>query len=232
MNHYQTLQVNPQATQQEIKQAYRRLAKQFHPDSQRESKCCDRIIALNAAYEVLGDSKSRRLYDRQQQLGQTSDFFVSRQARNAAAQKQYQQYQQRRARANPEISYQQWLREIYHPINSLVEKILQPLEIEIEQLSADPFDDELMGDFSSYLDTCNEYWQQAQQRLSSQPNPAQLGGVAANLYYCLNHIGDGIKELQWFTMNYNDQYLHTGQEIFRIAGKLHSQAQERVCAFL
>ncbi len=229
MNHYQTLQVNPQATQHEIKLAYRRLAKQFHPDSQREAKSCDRIIALNAAYEVLGDRKSRRLYDRQQQLGQTSDFFVSRQARNAAAQKQYQQ---RRARANPEISYQQWLREIYHPIDYLVEKILQPLEIEIDRLSADPFDDELMGDFGNYLDTCNEYWQQAQQKLASKPNPAQLAGVAANLYYCLNHIGDGIKELQWFTMNYNDQYLHTGQEIFRIADKLHSQAQERVHVFL
>ncbi|MCC0176366.1 DnaJ domain-containing protein [Waterburya agarophytonicola K14] len=229
MNHYQTLQVNSQATQQEIKQAYRRLAKQFHPDSQRETKNCDRIIALNAAYEIIGNSKSRRLYDRQQQLGQTNDFFVSRQTRNAAAQKQYQQ---RKANANPEITYQQWLREIYHPICFLVEKILQPLEMEIEELSADPFDDDLMESFATYLDTCNDYWQQAQQKLASKPNPPQLAGVAANLYYCLNHIGDGIKELQWFTMNYNDQYLHTGQEIFRIAGKLHLQAQERVHSVL
>jgi molecular chaperone DnaJ len=229
VNHYQTLQVNPQATQQEIKLAYRRLAKQFHPDRQQEAKSCDRIIALNAAYEVLGDRRSRRLYDRQQQLGQTSDFFVSRQARNVAAQKQYQQ---RRARANPEISYQQWLEEIYHPINYLVSQILEPLDTEIDKLSADPFDDELMENFSNYLDTCNDYWQQAQQKLSSQPNPAQLAAVAANIYYSLNHIGDGIKELQWFTMNYNDQYLHTGQEIFRIAGKLHEQAQEGVYAFL
>ncbi|MEM8831180.1 MAG: J domain-containing protein [Cyanobacteria bacterium P01_G01_bin.19] len=225
MNHYQTLQINPQATQEEIKLAYRRLAKQFHPDSQTENTDCDKIIALNAAYEILGDRHNRRLYDRQQQLGQTSDFFVSRQARNAAAQKQHQR---RRANANPEVSYQQWLREIYHPIDYLVEKIVQPLEAEIEELSADPFDDFLMEDFSSYLDRCNEYWQQAQKILASKPNPAQLAGVAANIYYCLNHIGDGIKELQWFTMNYNDQYLHTGQEIFRIACKLHYQARERV----
>ena len=229
MNHYQILQVHPLASQHEIKLAYRRLAKQFHPDSQRQTQNCDKIIALNAAYEVLGDSKSRRLYDRQQQLGQTSDFFVSRQTRNAAA---HQQYQQRRAAAHPEVTYQQWLREIYHPIDSLIIQILQPLEIEIEQLSADPFDDELMEDFSNYLDACNEYWQQAQQKLTTKPNPAQLAGVAANIYYCLNHIGDGIKELQWFTMNYNDRYLHTGKEIFRIAGKLHAQAQERIHAFL
>ena len=228
MNHYQTLQVHPLASQHEIKLAYRRLAKQFHPDSQRQTQNCDKIIALNAAYEVLGDSKSRRLYDRQQQLGQTNDFFVSRQTRNAAAHKQYQR---KRAAANPEVTYQQWFKEVYHPIDSLIIKILQPLEMEIEQLSADPFDDELMEDFGNYLDVCDEYWQQAQQKLTSKPNPAQLAEVAANIYYCLNHIGDGIKELQWFTMNYNDQYLHTGKEIFRIAGKLHAQARERIYAF-
>lgn len=228
MNHYQVLQVNPQATQQEIKQSYRRLAKQFHPDKQPETKNADRIIALNAAYEVLSNIKSRRSYDRQQQL-QTSDFWVSRQERNAAAQRQYQQ---QRTSANSEISYQQWLQEIYFPIHHLANKILEPLETEIDNLSADPFDDDLMSDFEAYLDTCDEYWQQAQQRLSSQPNPAQLAGVASNLYYCLNHIGDGIKELKWFTMNYNDQYLHTGQEIFRIAHKMHSQAQERAISFL
>ncbi len=225
MNHYQTLQLNSKATQQEIKLAYRRLAKQFHPDSQSEIQDCDRIIALNAAYEILGDRRSRRLYDRQQQLGQASDFFADRQARNAAAQ---QQYRRHKATSRPEISYQQWLREVYLPIDCLVTNILHPLKIEIEKLAADPFDDLLMEDFETYLDTCNDYWEQAQQKLASQPNPSQVAGVAANIYYCINHIGDGIKELKWFTMNYNDQYLHTGQEIFRIAGKLHRQAQEKI----
>jgi molecular chaperone DnaJ len=229
VNHYQVLQVNPQATQQEIKQSYRRLAKQFHPDSKPETQNCDRIVALNAAYEVLGNCQSRRIYDRQQQLGQASDFWVSRQARNAAAQKAYQQ---RHTYRTPEVSYLQWLQEIYLPIHDLVSQILEPLEVEIDNLSADPFDDSLMSDFENYLTNCEQYWQQAQQQLSSQPNPPQLAGVASNLYYCLNHIGDGIKELQWFTMNYNDQYLHTGQEIFRIADKLHVQAQERATAFL
>jgi molecular chaperone DnaJ len=227
VDHYQTLQVNFKATQQEIKQSYRRLAKQFHPDSQQDSNC-DKIIALNAAYEVLGNSNSRRLYDRQQ-LGKSSDFLVNRQARNAAAQRQYQQ---RKAHTTPEVNYQQWLQEVYFPINRLATEILDPLKIEIDRLSADPFDDYLMADFESYLDSCEEYWQQAQQKLASWPNPAQLAGVAANLYYCLNHIGDGIRELKWFTMNYNDRYLHTGQEIFRIAEKLHTQAQERAVTFL
>lgn len=229
MNHYQILQVSPQATQHEIKQSYRRLAKLFHPDSQTETKSPERIIALNAAYEILGDSKSRRRYDRQQQLGEASDFCINRQARNAAAQKQYQK---QRANAYPEVTYDQWLKEVYFPIHRLASKILEPLTREIDHLSADPFDDSLMADFEAYLDTCDDYWQKAQQKLSSQPNPPQVAGVASNLYYCLNHIGDGIKELKWFTMNYNDQYLHTGQEIFRIAERLHDQAQDRATSFL
>ncbi|MEM8673318.1 MAG: J domain-containing protein [Cyanobacteria bacterium P01_G01_bin.67] len=228
MNHYQVLQVSSQATQQEIKQSYRRLAKKFHPDSQK-SPNSEQIIALNAAYEVLGDRQSRRRYDRQQQLGQTNDFCANRQARNAAAQRQYQQ---QRASKPPEVTYEQWLKEVYLPIHRLASKILDPLEMEIDRLSADPFDDDLMGDFETYLDTCEDYWQQAQQKISSQPNPPQVAGVASNLYYCLNHIGDGIKELKWFTMNYNDQYLHTGQEIFRIADRLHDQAQARATSFL
>ncbi|MGB5713682.1 MAG: J domain-containing protein [Waterburya sp.] len=198
MNHYQILQVSPQASQKEIKQSYRRLAKQFHPDSQTGTQNSDRIISLNAAYEILGDRKNRRMYDRQQQLGHTSDFYASRQARNAAAQRQYQQ---QRAYTHPEVTYEQWLQEVYFPIHRLANRILEPLELEIDRLSADPFDDSLMSDFQAYLDSCNDYWQQAQQKLKSQPNPAQLAGVASNLYYCLNHIGDGIKELKWFTLN-------------------------------
>lgn len=228
MNYYQILQIHPQATQQEIKLAYRRLAKKFHPDSQTETKGCEQIIALNAAYEVLGNNRKRRLYDQQQQLGYTNDFFVSRQARNAAAQRQYQQ--QRASRR--ETNYQQWLGEVFIPIDSLVAKIIHPLETEIDRLAADPFDDNLMANFEAYIDSCNDYWQQAQQKLASQPNPSQLAGLAANLYYCLNHIGDGIKELEWFTLNYNDHYLHTGQEIFRIAERLHDQAQEKVKSVL
>ena len=229
MDYYQVLQVSPQATQQEIKQSYRRLAKQFHPDSKTDNCNSEQIIALNAAYEILGDLQNRRRYDRQQQLGQTQDFCANRQARNAAAQRHYQQ---QRAAKPPEVTYEQWLKEVYLPIHRWTSKILDPLEIEIDHLSADPFDDDLMGDFEAYLETCDRYWQQAEQRLKSQPNPASLAGVASNLYYCLNHIGDGIKELKWFTMNYNEQYLHTGQEIFRIAGRLHQQAQARATSFL
>jgi len=41
-NHYQTLEISHKSTPDEIKQAYRRLARQFHPDSQNDSASHDK----------------------------------------------------------------------------------------------------------------------------------------------------------------------------------------------
>jgi molecular chaperone DnaJ len=57
------------------------------------------------------------------------------------------------------------------------------------------------------------------------PNPSTVAGVAAHLYYCINQVGDGLDELERFTSSYNEYYLHTGQELFRIARGLRREAQ-------
>ena len=64
-NYYKTLNVNPTATQGQIKQAYRRLVKLFHPDANTKIADHDRIISINQAYEVLGDPQRRKSYDRE-----------------------------------------------------------------------------------------------------------------------------------------------------------------------
>lgn len=225
-NYYETLEVSTRATQAEIKQAYRRLAKLFHPDSQCESATHEKIVILNQAYEVLGDPKRRRVYD--QQLFSHSSYQASsqRQQRNEAAQTYYRQ--QRRHTYDSDTQLEKWLREVYTPVDRLVYRILKPLDQEIEDLSADPFDDLLMDNFQRYLEDCRSYLNQAQQKFKSQPNPVKAAAVAACLYHCLNQIGDGIDELECFTLNYDDHYLHTGQEIFRIATRLRSEAKESI----
>ncbi len=62
---YEILGVPRTATQEEIKKAYRRLAKQYHPDRNPNDKTAEqRFKEVHAAYEVLGDPERRAQYDR------------------------------------------------------------------------------------------------------------------------------------------------------------------------
>lgn len=238
--HYNTLDVSPTATPAEIKQAYRRLVKLFHPDSNLETSDHETIIRINAAYEVLGDPHKRQSYD-QHLLNQVSHrepsvrehtwrggkgAYAERSQRQqpAAAQKQYHA-QRRYARQDVDEQLQRWLKQVYAPVNRLLCRILNSLTDQLEQLSADPFDEQLMEAFQAYLAECRDYLNQAQKTFRSQPNPATAASAAVHLYYCLNQVGDGIDELELFTLNYDDRYLHTGQELFRIATGLQCEAQ-------
>jgi len=61
---YKTLGVKPEASPDEIKKAYRKLAKQYHPDSTGGDKAKEsRFKEVSQAYDVLGDTKKRAQYD-------------------------------------------------------------------------------------------------------------------------------------------------------------------------
>jgi molecular chaperone DnaJ len=63
-DHYKVLGVDPKSSAEEIKKAYRKLAKQCHPDSTGGDKAKEvRFKEVTAAYDVLGDAKKRAEYD-------------------------------------------------------------------------------------------------------------------------------------------------------------------------
>lgn len=66
-DYYEILNVNKNATESEIKKQYKKLAKEYHPDKQRdESKikdCEEKLKEINEAYSVLSDKNKRNLYD-------------------------------------------------------------------------------------------------------------------------------------------------------------------------
>ncbi len=64
-DYYKTLGVSKNATEKEIKSAFRKLAQQYHPDKNPGNKKAeDKFKEINEAYEVLGDPQKRAKYDR------------------------------------------------------------------------------------------------------------------------------------------------------------------------
>ena len=227
-NHYDTLNVNRDATQAEIKQAYRRLVKLFHPDVNQETTDSEKIIRINAAYEILSDRQKRQSYDRQLRYS-FEKSTSNRQQRTQRAQQQYKK--KRKTGRNADEQVEEWLRLVYQPVNKFVYGILDSWEEQIEKLAADPFDDELLEEFQNYLQVCKEDLKLAQTTFSSLPNPPSLARAAAHFYYTLNQIGDGLGELEYFPLNFDESYLHAGQEMFLIATQLYYEAQDSMGAY-
>ncbi|HET9961870.1 MAG TPA: DnaJ domain-containing protein [Nitrospiraceae bacterium] len=65
LDYYRVLGVSRDATDEDIKKAYRKLVFQHHPDRNPNStQAEDKIREINSAYEIIGDPESRRTYDR------------------------------------------------------------------------------------------------------------------------------------------------------------------------
>jgi len=62
-NYYNILELSPTATTQEIKRAYRRLARKYHPDRAEDSIASDRMAEINEAYDVLSHTDRRAKYN-------------------------------------------------------------------------------------------------------------------------------------------------------------------------
>ena len=64
-DYYKTLGVSRSASNKEIKKAYRKLARKYHPDLKPDDKSAEqKLKRINEAYEVLGDAEKRAKYDR------------------------------------------------------------------------------------------------------------------------------------------------------------------------
>ena len=82
---YETLEVSENASAEEIKKSYRKLARKYHPDINKDPEAQNKFKEINAAYEVLSDAEKKAQYDQygdQMFGGQNFHDFASRQGAN------------------------------------------------------------------------------------------------------------------------------------------------------
>ena len=69
-DYYEVLGVSKNATDEELKKAFRKLAKKYHPDVSKEPDAAEKFKEAQEAYAVLSDEQKRRQYD---QYGNCTD---------------------------------------------------------------------------------------------------------------------------------------------------------------
>jgi len=62
--YYRLLDIDESATENDIKKAYRRLARELHPDVNTDEDAGEKFKAVSEAYSVLSDARKRQIYDR------------------------------------------------------------------------------------------------------------------------------------------------------------------------
>jgi curved DNA-binding protein len=160
-DYYKVLGVERNATQDEIKKAFRKLARQYHPDTNRgDKKAEEKFKEINEAYEALSDPQKRKIYDRlgsnyreyQRSGGKAKDYDWDQWMReptrgngNARSQPNYENFdfgdyiqeifgsaQTNRQPRDFEQMVEITLEEAYHGASRLLQKTGQPdLEIKI-----------------------------------------------------------------------------------------------------
>ena len=212
-NFYMQLGLSTKASKQEIKSAYRLLAKKYHPDTGGDN---EKFLALQLAWETLNDPHKKAIYD--QSLINNESYKISKNTNWSSELKT-----KKNISTNKDQDIKEWISKIYNPINRFISQVTKPLNDEIKKLSADPYDDELMDAFSSYLIESRKKIEKASSLFKSQAVPISISSIGLDLYHCFSQVQDALDELERYTQGYVDNYLFDGKQMMKEAKRIQQK---------
>ena len=212
-NFYKELGLEKNATKSEIKSSYRSLVKQHHPDAGGEK---ERFLAIQNAWETLNDPIKKEQYDR--------NFFSSNSSLDSLKENWEDKLNSKKYNSsNKDKEVEIWIKEIYTPINRLISQIIKPLNNEIKELSADPYDDQLMENFCSYISLSQKKIEKVEKIYNKKLVPKSISNLGLDLYHCFSQVKDALSELDRYTQGYVDNYLFDGKEMIKEAKIIQSK---------
>ncbi len=212
-NFYKELGLEKNATKSEIKSSYRSLVKKHHPDAGGEK---ERFLAIQNAWETLNDPIKKEQYDR--------NFFSSNSSFDSLKENWEEKLNSKKYNSsNKDKEVETWIKEIYTPINRLINQIIKPLNNEIKELSADPYDDQLMENFCSYISLSQKKIEKVEKIYNKKLVPKSISNLGLDLYHCFSQVKDALSELDRYTQGYVDDYLFDGKEMIKEAKRIQSK---------
>jgi len=212
-NLYEELGLKKNATRSEIKSSYRSLVKQHHPDAGGEK---ERFLAIQKAWETLNDPIKKERYDK--------NFFSSSSSFDSLNDNWEEEFNAKRYNSSiKDKEVETWIKEIYIPINRLISQIIKPLNSEIKKLSADPYDDQLMENFCSYISLSEKKIEKVEKIYNKKIVPKSILALGIDLYHCFSQVKDALLEFDRYTQGYVDNYLFDGKEMIKEAKIIQSK---------
>jgi len=212
-NFYKELGLEKNATKSEIKSSYRSLVKKHHPDAGGEK---ERFLAIQNAWETLNDPIKKEKYDRQ--------IFSSNSSFDSLNENWEEKFNSKKYNSSiKDKEVEAWIKEIYTPINRLISQIIKPLNNEIKELSADPYDDQLMENFCSYISLSQKNIEKVEKIYNKKIVPKSITALGLDLYHCFSQVKDALSEFDRYTQGYVDDYLFDGKEMIKEAKRIQSK---------
>ena len=212
-NLYEELGLKEDATHGEIKSSYRRLVKLHHPDAGGEK---DKFFAIQDAWETLNDPLKKEQYDQ--------TLFHLKKLNNLKNKNWEKKVNTKKYSSTiKDNEVKNWIKNIYNPTNRFISQIIKPLSQEIKELSADPYDEELMDKFCSYITLSQKKIEKVDKLYKSISVPNSISSLGLDLYHCFSQVKDALSELDKYTQGYVDDYLFDGKEMMKEAKRIQSK---------